>query len=185
MKYIMEPDGRTMAWTRPNVLRRYYELRSDGALYASLKWKKMFGSLAVGESRAAKFTFKRAGFLRPFVTVRREGSGGDFAVLKFSSGSIIMNTMFGPSGILKFESGEKFLFSKLSFWKSRWAFTDLDGNTIVTFDKRKTGRPSGTATMNSEIRSRINADLLLMLGWYVIVLDHEEEETFIYAPSPV
>jgi hypothetical protein len=181
MKYMMVADRKIMRWTRPNALQRYYELRSNGALYASLKWKKMFGSLAEGESREVKFTLKRAGFLRPFIIVRKEGSGGDYATLRFSSGSLIMNTMFGPSGILKFESGEKYLFSKLSFWKSSWAFTDLDGNAIVTFDKKKAGRPSGTATINSEIRSRITMDLLLILGWYVIVLDHEEEGAYIYA----
>jgi hypothetical protein len=176
MKYIMEPDGQTLTWTQLKPLIRYHELRSNGGLYATLKWKKMYGSLAVGEGHEGRFTYKRAGFLRPYVTVRREGANGDYAVLRLASSSVIVNTLFGPSGILEFETGHRFLFNRLSFWKSRWAFTDEQGNLVMTFEKRTRRKPTATVTVNGDFRHIPHFDVLLVLGWYVIILDYEEAE---------
>ncbi len=176
MRYIIKPDGKILKWVQPKAMVRYHELRSDGALYATLKWKRMFGSLAVGETREWKFTFKRAGFLRPYVTARREGFGGDYATLRFASGSIIVNSVFGPNGVMETESGEKYLFTRLSFWKSRWAFTDREGNLLVTFDKGSRGKPTSVVTINADLDLLPHIDLLLLIGWYVIILDYEETE---------
>ena len=176
MKYIKEPTGKSLRWTRPNALIRYHELRSDGGLYATLKWKKMFGSLASGECSEGRFTFKRAGFLRPSVTVRREGSESNLATMRFSSGSVIMNAAFGLSGVLEFEAGHKFAFNRLSFWKSRWAFVDENGIPLVIFDRKMKGKPSANVTINFDFRRISYIHILLLLGWYVVILDYEEAE---------
>jgi len=176
MKYIRDPRGRKIVWTRPKPLIRYHELRSDGGLYATLKWKNTFGSLAVGECSEGRFTFKRAGFLRPYVTVRREGYDGNLATMRFSSGSVIMNAAFGVSGILEFETGHRFAFNRLSFWKSRWAFTDESGIPMVTFNRKMKGKPSADVVINEDFGDIDYIHILLILGWYVIMLDYEEAE---------
>jgi hypothetical protein len=176
MKYIKEPTGASLKWTRPKTLIRYHELRSDGGIYATLKWNKMFGSLAVGECREGRFTFKRAGFLRPFVTVRRENSINNLATMRFNSGSILMNAAFGLNGVLEFETGHRYAFNRLSFWKSRWAFVDEDGILLVTFDRRMKGKPSANVTINSDLTRIPYIHILLLIGWYVIMLDYEEAE---------
>jgi hypothetical protein len=176
MKYVKEPTGKSLRWTRPNALIRYHELRSDGGIYATLNWKKMFGSLALGECSEGRFTFKRAGFMRPSVTVRREGSESNLATMRFSSGSVIMNAAFGLSGVLEFETGHKFAFNRLSFWKSRWAFVDENGIPLVTFDRKMKGKPSANVTLNCDFRRIPYIHILLLLGWYVVILDYEEAE---------
>jgi len=176
MKYIREPSGHKLMWTQLNALIRYHELRSDGGLYATLKWKKMFGSLAIGECSEGRFTLKRGGFLRPFVTVRRENSGNDLATMRFRSGSVILNTVLGLSGALEFETGHRYAFNRLSFWKSKWAFTDENGLPLVTFDRKMKGKPTANVTINCDFRHIPYIHILLLLGWYVIILDYEEAE---------
>jgi hypothetical protein len=171
------PSGRQMLrWTQPNALVRYHELRGVGGLYATLRWKKMFGSLAVGESNQAKFTFKRAGFLRPYITVRRERLVSDFATLRFASGSQFVNSVTGPNGVLELESGERFAFVRTSIWNRVWAFVNPSRDPLVTFKKRSKVKPEAEVSIIGDPERIPHIDLLLMLGWYAIILDYEEAE---------
>jgi hypothetical protein len=179
MEYIKGQIGQELNWTQPHALRRYHELRSDRGLYATLKWKRMFGSLAVAECSEGRYSFKRAGFLRPYVTVREENSESDLAIMKFRSGSVFMNTAFGLSGVLEFETGSRFTFNRLSFWKSRWAFADVNGVPVVTFERKMRGKPTGKVTIDCDSRREPYLHILLTVGWYVIILDYEEEEAAI------
>jgi hypothetical protein len=178
-KFIERPLAGELKWIQPHALKRYHELRIDGALFATLRWKKMFGSLAVAEFHEGRYTFKRVGFFRPCITVRREDSAFNMAVLRFISGSVIRNAVLGLSGTLEFESGEGFSFNRLSYWNSRWAFSDRDGNLIVTFDRTVKGKPRGTVTVNRDFADEPLLRILVVLGWYAIILDYEEKEAAI------
>lgn len=178
-KFIERPHAGNLKWTQPHALNRHHELRINGALFATLKWKKMFGSLAVAEFHDGRYTFKRVGFLRPCITVRCEGSAFNMAILRFVSGSVIRNAVLGLSGTLEFETGEWFSFNRLSYWKSRWAFSDREGGLIVTFDRKIKGKPSGTVTVNRDFVDEPLLRILVVLGWYAIILEYEEKEAAI------
>ena len=178
-KHIEKTLEGKLKWTQPHALTRFHELRLDGALFATLRWKKMFGSLAVAEYHEGNYTFKRAGFLRPYITIRREKANHNLAILRFISGSIIRNAMLGLAGTLEFETGERFAFNRLSFWKSRWAFYDENGNLLVTLDRRVKGKPSGTVTVNRDFVHLPYLHILVVVGWYAIIMDYEEEEAAI------
>jgi len=96
--------------------------------------------------------------------------------MRFDSGSVIMNATFGLSGVLEFETGHRFAFNRLSFWKSRWAFVDENGIPLVTFERKMKGKPSANVTINCDFRQIRYIHILLLLGWYVIILDYEEAE---------
>jgi hypothetical protein len=96
--------------------------------------------------------------------------------MRFRSDSIIMNAAFGPSGIVEFETGHRFAFNRLSFWKSRWAFTDENGNPVMTFSRKKSGKPTADVAINDDFVDNDHIHILLILGWYVIMLDYEEAE---------
>jgi len=179
MKYIEKPLEGKLKWTQPHALTRYHELRLDGALFATLRWKKMFGSLAVAEFYEGSYTFKRAGFLRPYITIRREDAKRNLAIMRFISGSIIRNAMLGLTGTLEFETGERFAFNRLSFWKPRWAFSDENGNLLATLDRKVKGKPSGMVTVNRDFIHMPYLHILVVVGWYAIILDYEEEEAAI------
>ncbi len=179
MKYIGKPLEGTLKWTQPHALTRHHELRLNGALFAALRWKKMYGTLAVAEFHEGNYTFKREGFLRPYITIRRENAESNLAIMRFISGSVIRNAMLGLSGTLEFETGERYAFNRLSYWKSRWAFTDENGNLLVTFDRKITAKPSGTVAVNRDFIHLPYLHILVSVGWYAIILDYEEEESAI------
>ena len=80
-----------MEWIQPKAMMRHHVLRSGQDLYATLTWVKVFGSLAEASTADGRFTLKRGGFLRPYVTIRDASLENDIAVLKiglFRHGSI-------------------------------------------------------------------------------------------------
>lgn len=155
-----------MKWIKLKGLRKQYELRSDGDLYATLSWEKTFGSLATCECIDGSYTLKRGGFLHPYVTARKLPFDTDFAKMEMN---------FGGSGIVQFIHGKSFTFQKLSFWKSNWGFTDITGKMIITItEKSPSYRHYGEVEMEKEARLIKNIALLLIIGWYVITLRREE-----------
>lgn len=175
----------SLKWTQPHALTRYHELRLDGRLFATLRWEKMFGSLAVAEFYEGSYTFKRAGFLRPYFTIRRRDAESNMAIMRFTSGSVIKNAIQGLSGTLEFETGERFTFNKLSFWKPKWAFSDENGDLLVTIDRKIKGKPSGTVTVNRDFVEMNYMRLLVVAGWYAIIMDYEEGEAAIGTGRPI
>ncbi len=174
--YLPEPVGKVMIWSQPNAMVRYHEFRIDGQLYATLRWNKMYGSLATAVCRAGRFTFKRTGFLRPSITVRREDSDSNLAVMTFE-GSAIVNTLAVVRGRVDFESGEVFTFKKVGLRKPRWAFYTRSGISLIEFLKIRAGKPRVQIVIKEEYRRIPYVHILLVLGWYAIVLDYEEGES--------
>ncbi len=173
--YLPEPVGKVMIWSQPNAMIRYHEFRIDGALYAKLKWNKMYGSLATSESRAGRFTFKRAGFLRPSITVRREDSDLNIAVMRFQ-GPAIVSSLASVKGTVDFETGGSLTFKKVGVRNPRWAFYTRSETPIIEFRKIRSVKPRVEVVIMDDHRRIANLDILLILGWYAIVLDYEERE---------
>jgi len=175
IEYLPEPKGEAMIWSQPNAMNRYHELRMDGALYATLRWNKMYGSLATAECHAGRFTFKRTGFLRPSITVRREDSDNNLATMQFQ-GSAMINTLASVKGIVEFDSGDVLTFKKTGLRKPRWAFYNRSGTPVVEFHKIRAGKPRVQVILDDDHRRISYVHILLVLGWYAIVLDYEEAE---------
>lgn len=79
----MEPldinPGNRLTWSQPKALERTFELRDGNRLFGSLSFVKSFGSLAGASLATGDWTFKRVGYFRPRVTVRRRGQETDLA----------------------------------------------------------------------------------------------------------
>ncbi len=185
-KLIEMPLSGDLRWTQPHAGVRHHELRMDGALYATLRWKKMFGSLAVAEFCKERYTFKRGGFLRPCITVRREDEDEDLAIMRFC-GSFVKNAVLGLTGSLEFKTGERFTFDSLNRLKARWAFSDENGDLMVTIDRKIKGKPSGGVTVSREFVDTPHLNILVGLAWYAVIMDYEEREALIgigLGPTP-
>ncbi len=174
-RFIEMPLAGELRWKQPHAGTRYHELRLNGALFATLRWKKMFGSLAVAEFYKDKYTFKRGGFLCPCITVRREDEYEDLAVLRFT-GSFVKDAVMGLAGALEFKTGERFAFERLSRRKARWAFSDENGNLLVTIDRTIKGKPSGAVAVSREFIDAPYMNILVVMAWYALILDYEERE---------
>lgn len=170
--YIEDPIGKSLRWAQPHALMRYHELTSGGALVATLKWPNMYGSMAIGECSAGRFTFKRAGFLRPYVTARVEGTEMDKAVLRLR---------FRLSGSIEFQDGVRFSFNRPSFLRSKWSFTSESGSQVMSITKRGGGKPRGDLMIQGDMAWDSYPHILALIAWYAIILDYEEGEAAVGA----
>ncbi len=164
--FIQEPGGRLLKWQQPHAMIRYHELKSDGILLATLRWPKMYGSLAIAECSAGRYTFKRAGFLRPCVTARVEGTKVDIAVLKLR---------LGLSGSIEMRDRARFILTRPNRFKSKWRIVDENGYPILSMTRGK-GKPKGDVTLHGDVAWKSYPHLLSLIGWYAIILAYEEGE---------
>lgn len=167
MKSLKRSRAQTLEWVQPKALSRYHELFAGAELYGTLTWKKPFGSLALGVCAEESFSFKRGGFLHPFVTIRRLSIEDDFGKMEMK---------LGHNGLLQMADGQVFEFRRLGLWKPQWSFFDESGELICSITKKaKVPRFSGSVKIGEKARRKIHLPLLLLVGWYVIVLFTEEE----------
>jgi len=152
-------------WTQKKRLRKLFELTADGEIVGTLAWKKSFGSLAVGECDKVKYSFKRGGFLKPFVTVRKVDLDYELATIQMS---------FGNSGIMNFNDGKIFKFQKLSFWKPEWGFIDENDRLVCTITHKARLRSTGIVMLEGSAKPLQQLPVLLLASWYIIILTWEE-----------
>ena len=58
-----------LSWIQPKARERFFELRSGDPLFATLSFRSGFGTMATAETAEGSWTFKRAGFLNPRISI--------------------------------------------------------------------------------------------------------------------
>jgi hypothetical protein len=174
---MMEPLNVTpethACWCQPKALHRTFELRDGDRLLGTLRFLKSFGSLAEASLASGEWTFKRVGFIRPRVTVRRRGQETDLAVYQPKG--------WGAEGDLGFVSGRSYGWKSTNFWATKFAFVDGVGKALVTF---KPGAEESKWSDLFKYQALVEIDpsanwleelpVLVSLGWYLMILHHEE-----------
>jgi hypothetical protein len=169
IKSLKDFKGSKLSWVQPRALERYHELRSDQDVYATLTWLKVFGSLAEAQTTEGKFTLKRGGFMRPYVTIRDVALDNDIAVLKIG--------MFGH-GTIEFSNGKRITVISKRFWSFEWEFIDENGQTLCSIRQRaKVMKYSADVSFFELVRKDHDLMTILLLGWYTIILMSQEAAT--------
>lgn len=162
METMEELVGNTLSWVQGRALQRAYDLRFDGEAFGKLRFEKMFGSLATAESTAGTWTFKREGFVKPRVTVRVLGSETNIGV--FSQN-------WGGGGMVEFASGNSYEWKCSNFLGSEWKFI-AGKRAVLTFRLNASLLKNGA--MVSVNSTAPELDILILLGWYLMVLTAED-----------
>jgi len=153
-------------WVQPRALERHYELRSGQQVFATLTWLKVFGSLAEAIMADGRFTLKRGGFLRPFVTIRDTVMGNDIAVLRM--GMLRHAT-------LEFSNGRRIELISTRFWGFEWEFIDENGMKLCKIRmKAAMTKNSAEVTIFEAVRKDRDLLIMLVIGWYTMVLMNDE-----------
>jgi hypothetical protein len=154
-----------LSWIHPHEERREYLLRSNGDELGRLLWDKEQGSLATAQTAGASWTFKRIGFFQPHISARGAGSEGEFA--RFELGA-------GGGGVVHLADGHIFRWNS-NLWRSEWAWVNAAGVHGIRFrrdfsmDKRE-----GTVEIVPDALPQRDVPLLVLLGWYIIILLAED-----------
>jgi hypothetical protein len=154
-----------LVWKQSAATQRHYELRAGETTVAELDFLKAFGTLARGRAASGVWTFKRTGFLSPIVTARREGESEDCA---------FYHPNFSASqGQLRLASGEAFEFRLAGIWARSAILIDNDRREV--FRVHLKGESGAGATVEVRLPETPGIELLLLLCWYVLVLQMQDE----------
>lgn len=173
MKPIAEAVSLPLSIQQPRAMERAFELKAGSDTVATLEFRSSFGSLAVARDATSAWTFKRVGFFSPRATARVEGTLPDLAVFT--------PRWTGREGELALAGGETLRFAAANFWGTRFALGDAGGRTLVTFgpelDVHRFSdlfRTQALVSVDPSAASRPDLALLVLFGWYLVVLQHED-----------
>jgi len=163
MRPIAEVASQELLWTQPAALRREHELRAGDDVVATLKFQR--GSLADAEAAGWHWTFKRQGFWNPRVTVRTVGSETDLAVF---------HPRWIGGGTLEFPDGRALRLSSANFWQSEWVWQDNEKPLLRIKGRHGLIKANGAVEIQPEALSYPDLAMLVLLGWYLILLHAED-----------
>jgi hypothetical protein len=160
VKTIKEVALGELLWVQPARLKQEFELRAGDEVVGSLRWER--ASLASGETANQSWTFKREGFWHPRITVRVPGSDDNIA--SFAPG-------WAGGGTLDQGSGGQLRLGAANFWHSQWDWIDGQNQPLVHF-KSHQGllKVEGEVKIEAAAIERPDLPLLVVLGWYLLVL---------------
>jgi hypothetical protein len=163
---LKELKKRTLRWTQPKALVRHHELRSDQNLLATLTWPKPLRSLAEAVTADGRYTLKRGGFLRPFVSIRDVAFDNEIAALKIG--------LLGH-GTLEFANGRRITVLSTRFWSYDWELIDEGGQLLCKVKKiTKVMTNSADVTVSEGIRKDRDLMVMMIASWYAMVLMSDE-----------
>ena len=155
-------SGAPLIWTQPHAMSRSSELRCGESQIGILSFKKSCGSLAVAEVGPQRWTFKRAGFLSPRVTVRSPNSETDVA---------IFHPQWSGSGTVEVAGAPQVHWRCLNFWQTQWAFLRCDNRRVMSFGHHQGFlKASAKLEIDPSAVGDPQAAMLGVLGWYLMIL---------------
>jgi hypothetical protein len=164
MKAITNATGSALQWNKPKLFERRYELRDRGEVIAAMTWDSLLGCSATATTAEGIWRFRRHGIVSSRVTIARSGSETEIATFV---------RRWTGSGTLQTPGGEPVAWIRQGFWGCRWLFVDTTGRPLVRFHSTLSAR-SAAVEIEPEARSHRNLALLLVLGWYLIVLEAQD-----------
>lgn len=165
MKRLAEMTGLPLQWTQPSAWREAYELRAGDDVVATLHFRSAFGSYATAETADDCWTFKRVGFWKTRVTVRRCDADQDLAVFS--------NNTWRGGGTLELSDGRRYRAST-NTWQTRYEITDEAGESLLLFAIGGVFRQSAQVTIQPAATRLDTLPLLLTLSWYLVVMMHQD-----------
>ncbi len=165
MKRLSEVTGLALQWMQPSAWREAYELRANNDVVATLHFRSAFGSLATAQTADDCWTFKRVGFWKTRVTVRRCDAEVDLAVFH--------NNTWKGGGTLELADGRRYLAST-NTWQTRYEISDEAGESLLLFAIGGVLRQSAQVTIHPAAVRLDTLPLLLTLSWYLVVMMYQD-----------
>ncbi len=159
MKKIAGATG--LRWSQPSAGRMEYELRSNGEIVATLKFRSMWGTLATAESGDGCWTFKRVGFWQNKASIRSCGSEVDLAVFR--------NNTWDNGGTLEFQNGRRFK-ATTNFWSTNLTFQTEADEPLVRFKYGGVFHRAAEVEILPRGRNVPDAPLFVLFGWYLAIM---------------
>ena len=156
---ISDVAGQELVWNQPAARRRDHELRAGDQVVGTLHFQR--GTLADAEADGHHWTFKRQGFWHPRVTVRLHGSDADIGVF---------HPHWTGGGTLESADGTRLTLRSSNLWQSEWVWLDKDQPVLRFKGRHGIVKANGSVEVQAGAGGRPDLALLILLGWYLILL---------------
>lgn len=173
MESIRNARNLTLYWAQPKSMQRSFVLHSAELEFASLEFQSAFGSLAIATTAEGSWSFKRMGFFNPRVTIRRSGEQAELGTYR--------PRWTGKEGTLSLSNGRDFGWRATNFWGTRYAFLDSAGDELLWFKEgAEESRLANLLKIQAQVGIEpfgwqlVEPELLVTLGWYLLILHHED-----------
>jgi hypothetical protein len=159
---------RELQWVYPSRADGAFVLRAGESEIGSLNFKKEVGARSAAEYEGRRWTLEHAEGRHPRVTVRAADSGEVVA-------EFVPHLTGG--GVVAFTSGAQFSWIKLHVWSDRWCFRCKQNRSAVCVSQ-EAGRltSGGKVAICSDAAPLPETAVLLLLGWYLRLLEFERLE---------
>jgi len=170
MKSIRKVEGSLRLWIgpiAPDGINRFshYRIWGDNNIVATIDWQKSSGSLAIAECSEGKYSLKRAGFLKPFATIRKVGLDNEVGRIEVGLRKVTIIS----------ELGQKMIFQKLKNKKFQNGLRDDRDNSLCIF---VWGASWASDMVDVNItnlgKGRQDLPLAIILIWYYLILNRRE-----------
>jgi len=157
MKSIREGAGQDLQWTRANHWKRAFELHAGAELLARF-YPQQGTHAMIGEAADGHWAFKR-----------RSSWNADIVITEFASQAEIAVVKRGRKKSIAFSDGRLFTLNKPGFWRNQWVWLNEEGTPLLHFQHGNHLMLEPAALALPEL------SLLVIAGWYLIVLQQEED----------
>lgn len=164
LKKITDSQLSGIQLIKPDVTKKFYQIASDDAVFATIDLIHGQGSLARLETPDGSFTIKRQGFFAPYVTLRRESDGVDL--------TNVFLDLYGKMDVSL--ADVRCTFKPLSLWKNHWGWVSEKNKCLIKFLLTTSGLVRGDVEFSSDFLYLPYLELLAALGAYLLLQLEDE-----------
>jgi hypothetical protein len=165
-------DVHEAQWLQPHSSERRFDLVAEGATLARLTFRSRWGSFALAETAAGRWTYKRVGFMNPRVTVRVEGGTEDIGVYE---------PRWAGDGVLRLKGERTIRWKPEGFWRRTWTFVEGEDRVLLRFSPGVEGqgfkdmlKTQLTLEIEQPGRGHAALPILATLGLYLLILHNDD-----------
>ncbi|MDR1758807.1 MAG: hypothetical protein LBR51_07665 [Bacteroidales bacterium] len=164
MKSISDSPITTLQIIKPDLIKRYYEIKSGDEMYGSVDLVHNSGTLARVETSQGVFTLKRNGFFKPYITLRKEKASTDLAVAYLEvQGNTIISL-----------DGTTYYFRLINLWKNQWGWTNERNQVILRYKPTVAGFIKGDVEVSKDFTYLSYLETVTVIGVYFLIQLEEE-----------
>jgi hypothetical protein len=164
MKTISESPITTLQIIKPDIIKKYFEIKSGEEIYGSVDLVNNTGTLARLETYQGTYTVKRCGFFKPYITLRKD---------KHETNETI--------AFLNLDCYTKIIIDKVSFyfrlinlWKNQWGWTNEKNQIILRYKPTIAGTIKGDIEVSKDFTYLSQLETITLLGTYFLTQLEDE-----------
>ena len=164
MKTISESPITTLQIIKPDLIKKYYEIKSGEELYGSVEIMNNSGTLARIETCQGFFTVKRNGFFKPYITLRKE---------KFTTDEAIAYLDIQGNTRIVLDS-HSYYFRLINLWKNQWGWTNEKNQVILRYKPTVAGFIKGDLEVSKDFTYLSFLETVAIIGVYFLTQLEDE-----------